>query len=156
MERPQLEHVVPLQWWSDPQVRQILEDLAGFVAMAERLHGRGETTFMGDEALPLAAEAVINRIGEAVNRLPDAFKADFPDVPWKAIRGMRKLLTHHYGSANPVMIWQTLGSRCFFSSVMGWMFPMAPLNAPADEVSLNSSARTRCICRPQPRLATRC
>ena len=76
--------------------------------MADRLYGRGETTFMGDEALPLAAEAVINRIGEAVNRLPDAFKADFPDVPWKAIRGMRKLLTHHYESANPVMIWQTL------------------------------------------------
>ena len=63
---------------------------------------------MSDEALPLAAEAVINRIGEAVNRLPDAFKADFPAVPWRAIRGMRYLLTHHYESANPVMIWQTL------------------------------------------------
>ena len=102
------EHVVPHRWWSEPTVRQILDDLAGFVEIAERLHARGETIFMSDEALPLAAEAVINRIGEAVNRLPDAFKADFPAVPWRAIRGMRNLLSHHYESANSVMIWQTL------------------------------------------------
>jgi len=33
-------------------------------------------------------------IGEAVGKLPESIKADFPEVPWRDIKDFRNLLAH--------------------------------------------------------------
>lgn len=96
------------RWWPDRRVRQTLEDINHFSALATRIIDGGYENFMSDEVQRLAGEAVITRIGEAVARLPDAFEQDFSEVPWKAIIGMRNKLVHHYEATDPDQIWSAL------------------------------------------------
>jgi uncharacterized protein with HEPN domain len=96
------------RWWRDPKVRQTLEDVVDFAAMAADLVGRGFEPFMADRILQVAGETVITRIGEAANRLPDAFRAEFADVPWRGVIGMRNRLVHHYEATDPEQVWAAL------------------------------------------------
>lgn len=48
-------------------------------------------------------DAVLRRleiIGEAVKNIPEEFRRQYPDVPWKQIAGMRDILTHEYFGVN--------------------------------------------------------
>ncbi len=98
------------RWWRVPPVRQTLEDLKAFGDIARRLVVRGREAFEADEALPLAAEALIGRFGEGIRRLPDGLKADYPEVPWREIREMRNLLMHHYEIIDRDIVWGALAN----------------------------------------------
>ncbi|MFH0762725.1 MAG: DUF86 domain-containing protein [Candidatus Omnitrophota bacterium] len=44
-------------------------------------------------------DAVLRRleiIGEAVKNIPDKFRDQYPEIPWKQIAGMRDILIHEY------------------------------------------------------------
>ncbi|MCB4791356.1 MAG: DUF86 domain-containing protein [Elusimicrobia bacterium] len=47
-------------------------------------------------------------IGEAAKNIPEAFKSKYPDVEWKAIVGMRNILTHEYFGLDYEEIWKTI------------------------------------------------
>ena len=47
-------------------------------------------------------------IGEAVKRLPAAFRAKHPDVPWQDIAGTRDKLIHHYFGVSLDEVWLTV------------------------------------------------
>lgn len=36
------------------------------------------------------------RVGEAAGRMPDEDKARHPEIPWRAITGLRNLIAHNY------------------------------------------------------------
>ncbi|WP_460462213.1 HepT-like ribonuclease domain-containing protein [Arthrobacter pigmenti] len=65
-----------------------------FSETASRLVARGKAAYDQDEALRLAAEAILHKIGEAVSRLPDEFMKAHPEVPWHAMEATRNLMTH--------------------------------------------------------------
>ncbi len=96
------------RWSRDPKVRQTLEHVVDFAAMAAELVGRGFEPFMADRLLQVAGEAVITRIGEATNRLPEEFRVEFADVPWRGVIGMRNRLVHHYETTDPEQVWAAL------------------------------------------------
>ncbi len=96
------------RWWRDGKVRQTLEDLNDLASVAGDLVRRTYARFIVDRVLQMAGEAVITRIGEAARRLPVAFQADFPEVPWKQIVDMRNRLVHHYEVTDPDQVWNTL------------------------------------------------
>ena len=85
-----------------------LTDLRAHAAMAQRLVSRGRAEFDRDEAIRLAGEAVIHRIGESAGRLPDAFVADFPALRLRAFKGMRNLVAHRYQHVDYEIIWETI------------------------------------------------
>lgn len=58
--------------------------------------------------LRLAGEAVIGRIADAANRLPNEVKAALPGVPWEDIRDIRILVDHVYHRIDYDALWQTL------------------------------------------------
>ncbi len=95
-------------WWHDRKVRETLEDLKDFATLANDLVTRGYEIFMADRVLQVAGEAIITRVGEAANRLPDGFQKDFPEIPWRQIIDMRNRLVHHYEVTDPDQVWTAL------------------------------------------------
>jgi uncharacterized protein with HEPN domain len=88
-----------------------LRDLLAFSGMAERLVARGKPAYDSDEHLRLAAEAVLHKIGEAAARLPDAFTADHPEIPWSAMKATRNIVAHDYEQVDYEIIWNALAIR---------------------------------------------
>ena len=83
-------------------------DLADFIDMAREVTSRTRAAYDADVTLRLAGEAIVARVGEAVNRLPEGFKQAHPQVPWRSIRGARNLTSHEYHRIDHQLIWQVL------------------------------------------------
>jgi len=47
-------------------------------------------------------------VGEAVKNIPDDIKENYPDIPWKAIAGMRDKLIHSYFGVSISIVWETI------------------------------------------------
>jgi uncharacterized protein with HEPN domain len=123
-------------WWRDRKVRQTLEDLREFDSIARDLITRGYDEFMADRVLQVAGEAIITRIGEAANRLPEVFQNDFPEVPWRQIIDMRNRLVHHYEVTDPDQVWTALHeSLPEFIQALGLTPPDDPGDSPDSAVS---------------------
>jgi uncharacterized protein with HEPN domain len=56
----------------------------------------------------LAFERVLEVLGEAVKRLPEALRQQYPEVPWRLIAGMRDKISHGYDSVDYQMLWDAV------------------------------------------------
>ena len=67
---------------------------------AEFLHrsiaGVSAEAFARNDILKRACVRAIEVIGEATKRVPEAFRAKYPDVEWRKMAGMRDKLIHEY------------------------------------------------------------
>lgn len=90
----------------DDRTARTLDDLLQFAAMAARLVDRGRAAYDTDEALGLAAEAILHKVGEAAARLPGQFLAAHPEIPWRRMKAARNLVTHRYGQVDYGLLWQ--------------------------------------------------
>lgn len=45
------------------------------------------------------------QIGELTRDLTDSFKEEYPDIPWRSIRGFRNIVAHKYGTVDTYMLW---------------------------------------------------
>lgn len=89
----------------------ILKDLIRLTDTAARLVARGKSVYDSDEAVRLAAEAILHKIGEAVARLPDGFVAAHPDVAWRSMKATRNIVAHQYDQVDYEIIWNALARR---------------------------------------------
>lgn len=88
----------------------VLSDIEEAAEAALELVGRGREAWEGDRLLRLAGEAVIGRIADAANRLPDEVKDAVPDVPWDDLRDIRILVDHIYHRIDYDTLWETLAT----------------------------------------------
>lgn len=72
------------------------------------LVGMGRHRFDHDWLTRRAAKNIVTELAEAANRLPDRFKQERPEIPWRAINGMRNRVVHVYENADPEIIWNVL------------------------------------------------
>lgn len=107
-----------------------LKDLLEFSRTAARLVARGRHAYDHDEMLPLAAEAILHRIGEAVTRFPVTFITTHSDVRWRQMRGMRNLIAHEYQAVDSTMMWNALAHEL-------------PVDGAAIQAILETDARKR-------------
>ena len=70
--------------------------------------GLTKDDFLGDKTRILAFERSLERIGEAVGRLDDAFKAGHPTIPWRKIRGLRNVVAHVYWAIDYDIVWDVV------------------------------------------------
>ncbi|MCS6919737.1 MAG: DUF86 domain-containing protein [Fimbriimonadales bacterium] len=56
----------------------------------------------------MATLKAIEIIGEAASRLSESFKNSHPEVPWRAIVGMRNRLVHGYFEVDYQRVWDTV------------------------------------------------
>ncbi len=76
---------------------------------ARRLvEGKRREHFDRDEALRLALAHLEQIIGEAARRVSREFRERHPQVPWKAIVGMRHKVVHDYLDVDEDVVWDTV------------------------------------------------
>jgi uncharacterized protein with HEPN domain len=61
-----------------------------------------------DRKLEFALVKAIEIVGEAASRISQECRADFPQIPWNNIIGMRNRLIHAYYDINLDILWQTI------------------------------------------------
>lgn len=61
-----------------------------------------------DRQLNLALVRLMEIIGEAANRVPPDTRAQYADVPWPEIVGLRNRLIHGYDAVDFDIVWQVI------------------------------------------------
>ena len=71
------------------------------------LEGKDRASYDQDEALRLALAHLIQVIGEAARHISQDLRDAHPQIPWKAIIGMRHRIVHDYMDVDEDVIWDT-------------------------------------------------
>jgi uncharacterized protein with HEPN domain len=85
-----------------------LRDIAEAIERIERHTKAGRAAFDRDELIQNWVVHHLQIIGEAARRLSDDWKAARPEVPWRAIVGMRHILVHSYFEVDENVVWLTV------------------------------------------------
>ncbi|MBF0288286.1 MAG: DUF86 domain-containing protein [SAR324 cluster bacterium] len=70
--------------------------------------GIGYDDFLADLKTQDAVVRNLEIIGEASKNLSNVFRAQYPQVPWKSLTGMRDKLIHDYFGVNLDIVWGVL------------------------------------------------
>ena len=70
--------------------------------------GVSKEAFLQDETLKRACVRSLEVIGEAVKRVPDAVRQQYPQIEWRAIAGMRDRLIHDYFGVDYEIVWDVV------------------------------------------------
>ncbi len=62
-------------------------------------------TFLADSKTIDAVIRNFEIIGEAANRLPEAFRENHPEIDWFKIRGFRNRIVHDYMGIDLSIVW---------------------------------------------------
>lgn len=73
----------------------------------EFVEGFEKDTFLEDWKTRSAVLYQLTVIGEAVKRLSKEFRANYPEIPWTLIAGMRDNLIHGYDLIDWDEVWKT-------------------------------------------------
>jgi uncharacterized protein with HEPN domain len=67
--------------------------------------------FMANETLRRAAVRSLEIIGESAKKIPEQFRAKYPDIEWRAMAGMRDRLIHDYFGVDYELVWDVVRNR---------------------------------------------
>ena len=70
--------------------------------------GMSYSDFASDKKTINAVIRSLEVIGEATKNLPESFRSNYPDVPWKQMAGMRDKLIYNYFGIDIQMVWQAV------------------------------------------------
>lgn len=88
------------------RVRHMLDHAREAVEMVK---GKTRADLDAERQLNLALVRLVEVIGEAAARIPDDFRARYPQVPWRQIVGMRHRMIHDYDVIDFDILWAVLG-----------------------------------------------
>jgi uncharacterized protein with HEPN domain len=87
-------------------VRLFLKDiLEGISRIEEYKAGKTQREFLQDHLVQDAVMRRLEVIGEATKNIPEDMRANYPDVPWRQIAGLRDVLIHGYFGVNLGRVW---------------------------------------------------
>jgi len=67
--------------------------------------GVGRTEFEADDMRESAVARQLEIVGEAAKNVSPEFRAAHPEIPWKAMAGMRDILIHAYRTVDRDVVW---------------------------------------------------
>ena len=93
-------------------MRIVVLDIIEEIDVAEEaLAGRSFEEAEADRVARRAIERCIAIISEAVRRMPDEILDQFPDIPWKSIKGVGNITRHDYDHVDSRIMWQITTSH---------------------------------------------
>ncbi len=91
------------------QLSEFLQDILDTITDIEIFTENVEfEAFQANREKVLAVVKSIEILGEAVKKVPDDIRNQYPDIPWKSIAGMRDVLVHEYWGIDVNIIWATV------------------------------------------------
>lgn len=72
------------------------------------MSGVSHERYAADEVYRLAAERLLQNVGEAARRVSPDFRDRHPEIAWQKIIGQRNILVHEYGEVDAELVWRTL------------------------------------------------
>jgi len=93
----------------DPTIalRQMWSHAREAIAMAA---GKSRGDLDSERMLALALTHLVEIIGEAANRVSPEVQAQYPQIPWQQLIGMRNRLIHGYDQVDLDILWQVVAS----------------------------------------------
>lgn len=85
-------------------MREAVDDLSVIVE-------RGRSAWEGDKFARLAAQKLLEILGEAAKRVSDNVRARYPDVPWHDLARVRDVYTHAYHRVDFDLMWEQLATQ---------------------------------------------
>ncbi len=88
----------------DAFLRHILDAIGEI----EEFTREGEAAFRASRLIQRGVERNLEVIGEAAKRLSQPLRSEHPDVPWRAMAGLRDILSHAYHRVDIDLVWETV------------------------------------------------
>ena len=88
--------------------RERLLDILEAIERIEKYAEEGKEVFEADELIQTWIVHPITIIGEACRSLSNEFQANYANVPWTDIIGMRNILVHHYFGIDTDAVWSVV------------------------------------------------
>ena len=82
-----------------------VQDIAKSIARIELLTASGKDQFEQDEATQESVIFHFEIIGEAANGISRETLANYPEVSWAEVVGLRNILVHHYWDVDLETLW---------------------------------------------------
>ena len=106
-----------------PPDQATLADLHRAAGLALQFaEGLDRDAFFADLKTQAAVLHELLIIGEAVKRLSDRFRDEHPQMPWRAMAGMRDKLIHAYDAVDIEEVWKTL--RADIPALLAFLTPL--------------------------------
>ena len=91
--------------------RAWLLDILDAIRDIERYRPTSRVAFDEDERTQVWMVNRLQIIGEACRGLSEDFRTRHPEIPWRAIIGMRHHLVHGYFTIDPDIVWTAISER---------------------------------------------
>ncbi len=79
--------------------------------LEDKTMGLDPAAFLADPTLQRAFVRSLEIIGEAAKHVPEAFRARYPSVPWRAMAGMRDRVIHDYLGVDYEIVWDAVVNK---------------------------------------------
>lgn len=85
-----------------------LDDIVTRLQRIERYTAGGYDEFLASELIQDAVLRNFQVIGEAAKRIPEAFRQQHSQVPWRRMTGFRDVIVHDYAEVVFEEVWLTI------------------------------------------------
>lgn len=94
---------------TERSLSEVVQDILEAIADIETFTaGIDFAAFQQNREKVLAVVKAIEILGEAVKKISEDIRSRYPEIPWKAIAGMRDVLVHEYWGIDLNVVWATV------------------------------------------------